>query len=265
MTSPKWGCRVLAGAAGIQIRKGNEMIRNLKVLGLALMALVALSAVAATAASAANGTLTSDGPVTLTGTQVETTEKTNDLTALGSYTICPKSTYHGHKYNVTPHVLIPSGAETVTITPTYVNCTSSVLKLATTVKMNECDYVFHLQETTGAADTYGILATVVCPVGKHIEVTIGSGANDCTITITENAAGYKGLDVTDQTNGHLLIKGTIENITVDAVGNTCPEKGEKLAKLGPGNNSLRRQRRKRSDKHRDFSPVDPMHHPPTLA
>ncbi len=209
------------------------MTRNLKALRLALVALVSLSAVAATTASAANGLLTSDGPVTLTGTQVETTEKTNDFTALGTYIICPKSTYTGHKYNVTPQTLISSGAETITMAPKYFNCTSSILKVATTFKMNECDYVLHLQETTKEpADTYGVLFTVVCPVGKHVEMTIGSGANDCTETITESAAGYKGLDAIDQTNGHILVKGTLEGIAFDAAGNTCPEKGEKLAKIG---------------------------------
>ncbi len=45
------------------------MIRNLKALGLTLAAVFAMSAIAASAASAQQGTLTSDGPVTLYGTE----------------------------------------------------------------------------------------------------------------------------------------------------------------------------------------------------
>lgn len=50
------------------------MIRNLKALGLALVAAFAMSAVTTSVASAQQGTLTSDGPVTL---------KTNELGIAG--------------------------------------------------------------------------------------------------------------------------------------------------------------------------------------
>jgi hypothetical protein len=204
------------------------MIRNLKTLGLALFALLALGAVAASAASAQvaeQGELTSDGPVTLTGKN--TPETVNAFTAFGNSTKCPNALYTGHKYNVTPHEGIPSGSTTSTITPHYGACTSTVFNFPTTVDMNGCDYVFHLETTTPAGNkekTYGVTATIVnCPAGKHIQVTVftsgsahGAGTNPfCTVTITENALGYKGLHATDLGTGKIKIHGTIVGIEAD--------------------------------------------------
>ena len=67
------------------------MIRNLKALGLALVAVFAMSAMAASASSAS---VTSDGPFTLTGTETGGTE-TNYLEAFGLKTKCPGSTSKG--------------------------------------------------------------------------------------------------------------------------------------------------------------------------
>ncbi len=200
------------------------MIRNLKVLGVALAAVFALAAVAASAASAANGTLTSDGPVTLTGTETGAVTA-NQLTAFGSNVRCAGSTFTGHKYNVTPHTFIPNDVETVTITPHYVdNCTATALNLPATVHMNGCDYVFHLGETVaGKTDTYKILATLVCPRGGPV-VTVFNAAKTatvCTITVTPNAAGYNGLEAVDTTNGHIDIINTATGISVDEEGTLC--------------------------------------------
>jgi hypothetical protein len=202
------------------------MIRNLKALGLALVAVFALSAVVASAASAQVGTLTSTGPVTLIGTQtpVEKPTEKNVLTAFGSTTDCPNAKYTGHKYNVTPHTFIPNDVSTVTITPHYGVCTTSPGSLPTTIDMNGCDYVFHLEGTTPGVDTYTIRATVVCPVNQHITVTVFATATKhaenipfCDLTITENAAGYLGLHATDTTNGKIDISGTITGITAHKV------------------------------------------------
>jgi len=217
------------------------MIRNLKALGLALVALFALAALGASTASAANGQLhafkttntkEAVSPFTLTGT--ETGSATNRLTAFKSFVECPGSTYTGHAVLThaettagKKHQLLTTNAETVTITPHYATaCYSTALKFPTTVTMNGCDYVFHLQETTGVGDTYGILATLECPTGKTPEVEvykIGStheSANlKCTITVDPNAEGYKGLHATDTTNDHIDISGTIEGIkTTEEVG-----------------------------------------------
>jgi hypothetical protein len=201
------------------------MTRFLKTLGVAFFAALALSAVVASAASAqTNGKLTSTGPVTLHGTQTGTYGSgANAMTTFGNVVECEKAFYTGHKYNVTPHTLIPSGESTFTVTPHYGVCTtlSSGIRFTTTVDMNGCDYDFHLLETTpaGTSHTYGVRTFVTCPVGKHIQLTqFSSAANHtagtsfCTTTIEENPAGYLGLHATDTTNGTIDISGTIKGI-----------------------------------------------------
>lgn len=197
------------------------MIRNLKVLGLALLAVFAFAAVGASAASAQNGEVFSSEASEFTLTGVETGVGTNRLTAFGGRVECPGSTYTGHKYNETPHKLIPTGASSVTITPKYVNCVATALKFPATVTMNGCDYAFHLEGTKeGAADTYGILATLVCPgIGPQVHIyKIGAEHTEanlkCTITVDPNVAGYKGLHATDTTNGHIDITGEVTGLKV---------------------------------------------------
>jgi len=198
------------------------MIRNFKTLGLALIVVFALSAVVASAASAQQGTLTSDGPVTLIGD--ETGAAQNRLTAFGAFVECPGSIYTGHKNAVTPHGLISSGETTATLTPHYnqanENCVAT-LGWKATVHMNGCDYVIHLGETTGGvAGTYGVTFDVICPAGKEITVTLftnnadlTSGTQACVLHVKEQK-GLAGAHATDTGNGHIDLTGTVEGIHV---------------------------------------------------
>jgi hypothetical protein len=210
------------------------MTRNLKALGLALVAVFALGAVVASAASAQVGTLTSTGPVTLIA--VNTGEaSTNQITAFGGTIQCPNTKYTGHKYNVTPHTFIPNDVSTTTVTPHFGTCTSKIgaASFLTTIDMNGCDFVFHIEGTTPGVDTYTVRATVVCEATKHIVITIYATAakhtaNEpfCNLTITENPAGYLGLHATDLTNGKVSNTGEITGISVDKTTPTgsilCP-------------------------------------------
>jgi hypothetical protein len=207
------------------------MIGNLKILGLALSVIIALSAITAMAALAQQGKLTSDGPVTLTATETGIKEVpltltgtqtgaagSNALTTFGGKVECSTATYKGHKYNVTPHALISTGTTQITITPQYGKCT--LFGKPATVDMNGCDYVFDIEGTTGV-DEFGVTTTIACPKEQHVQVTMFESeakhteANSfCMLTITENAAGYAGLNATDTTNGFIDINGTIKEILV---------------------------------------------------
>jgi len=210
------------------------MIRNLKALGLALAAVFALSAAAASVASAQQGTLTSDGPVTLTGT--ETGASANRVTMFGAFAECPGSTGTGHKYTVesettaeekaklTHHVLIPSGATTYTLTPhlkqANENCVLSLGWKATT-DFNGCDYVTHIGQTTGGvAGTYGGTVDIVCPPGKEIDWTLFTNAADLTsgtvacVLHVKPQTGLTGAHGTDTGNGTIDITGTIHGIHI---------------------------------------------------
>ncbi len=212
------------------------MIRNLKILGLASLGVLVLAAVAASAASAANGTITSDGPVTLLGEETGGTAN-NQFTAFASNIRCPGSSLTIHKYNETPHNLVPSDTDTATITWHHpdVGCTATALNLPATIDMNGCDWVPHFGETVaGKTDTYSILATTVCTAGNHVKMTVFNAAKTatvCTITFTENVAGYTGLEAVDTTTGDVDIVGTATGISVDEEGTLCGTHSESGATM----------------------------------
>jgi hypothetical protein len=227
--------------------KGKTMTHKLKTLGLALAAVFAIGALAASAASAQNGIFTSDGPVTLIGTQTGGVNE-NAWTFFGKVDTCANATYTGHKVNVTPHEPIPNGATEITITPHYGTCVINTGAFPTTTDMNGCDYDLKLTETTPTVtDSYFVDFKVTCPVGKHIVTTLftnaaGHTANSpfCHITITENLAGYTGLKAVDTTNGTIDLTGTIEGVEADKevisgtttdVGILCPKETTKTGIL----------------------------------
>ena len=201
-------------------------MRNLKTLGLALMAVFALGAVVASASSA-QGKITSDGPFTLTATETGP-ETANRLVAFGAFVQCPGSTYDGHKYNETHHKFLTSGATTVTLTPTYKqtktatepNC-EGPFGWRATIHMNGCDYVLHIGETTvSPADTYKVTADIVCPPGKEITVTLWTSEALHTSEPTKPFCvlhvppqnGLTGADATDTTNGDFDVSGEFHSI-----------------------------------------------------
>jgi hypothetical protein len=222
------------------------MIRNLKVLGLALVAMFAMAAVLASVASAqTKGDLTSDGRFTLKGKEAGT-ETENRLTAFGKFVQCPGSTYTGHKVEVTPHVPLTSGDTTATVTPHYKqeNCRGT-LSTRATVHMNGCDYVVHLGETTGGVNgTYGVTFDVVCPVGKEITETVWTSGqtthpetNRLCIIHVPGQNGLAGAHATNLAGGKLRLSGTVEKITAsqtkgpDDVFNLCPNENTTTAKF----------------------------------
>ena len=229
------------------------MIRNLKTFGLALVGVFALSAAVSAVASAQQGTLTSTGPVTLTGEETPKPPEPgkNALTYNGLRVECNESTYTGHKYNVTPHTLIPVGATTFTITPHYKqtgvgteNCKVNPGEFRATVDMNGCDYVAHIGGTTGGVvGTYTVTFDIVCPVGKEITLTVWtSGADDTNgvvpmcIQHIPAQAGLGGAHLTDTGNGHIDLTGPIKNIKVTQTKSTthpilCPHKEAPVAEL----------------------------------
>lgn len=144
------------------------MIRNLKALGLALVAAFAMSGVAASAASADSFT-TEKAPVNVTGTtDPGTTESV--VTTAGSVTC--HGVYIGTVSNVS--------TTTIEVAPTYNNCTALGFP-GSVVHVNNCKYVFHINSaagvTTGTVD-------IVCPAGEELTVTaLSAGTLKCTIHI----------------------------------------------------------------------------------
>ena len=141
------------------------MIRNLKVLGLALAAVFAMSAIAASAASAADLTAESY-PATVTGAPQTGTVDTFTTTA--GKVKCPNASYTG---------TVSAATTTVSITPNFNGpndtCTALAGIVPTIIHPNGCTFLFHIEAgvSTGTVD-------IVCPAG-----------NEITITANENTAG----------------------------------------------------------------------------
>jgi len=170
------------------------MIRNLKVLGLALVAVFALSAVAASAASA--DSLTSESsPVVLTGKQVGA----GDVFTLTAGTAKCKEI----KYTATT----TTPTTTVSATPSFPaktasgeqNCTGFGFPSETIT--NGCTYLFHIgAATTGTMD-------VVCPAGKEITIVSSSaGTTKCTVHV----AAQSGLGTVTYRNVGTLTTREVE-------------------------------------------------------
>jgi hypothetical protein len=69
---------------------------------------------------------------------------------------------------------VTSGATSLTITPEYSNCHTSVLPVAT-VTMNECRYnLTFTADAPGGVHTYTAITHIECPVGKVIETHVYS-------------------------------------------------------------------------------------------
>lgn len=200
------------------------MIRNLKALGLALVAVFAMSAIAASAAQAghytggANPTIL-DGSATTN--QVFETESELPLTcttvAAGAGTEIPGGT-----------------ATTITVNPVYTNC-SSLVNNDTTVTMNGCDYTFTEPTTNGGnADLGTIPVDLHCPAGHKIEVHIYTSSSHatsfCTVTIFPwNEA--EGEEATEQSVGTVSYENTtsvspkVVHVTANISGLSYTEHG----------------------------------------
>ncbi len=170
------------------------MTRNLKILGLALVAMTALGAVSAQSAFAAEEFLhwhpgeANPHAVGLTGEQ-HTTEP-NQVTRLfngsgvekANFT-CKKLKLEGTVEGVThesPETGLTVTTQTVTLHPVISECTST-FGGALTVKTNKCHLHFEGKETAaGGVQPAGI----ECGAGESIEIT----ASGCTIKVGSQAA-----------------------------------------------------------------------------
>ncbi|HET8863449.1 MAG TPA: hypothetical protein VFM94_09390 [Solirubrobacterales bacterium] len=188
------------------------MILTLKSLVIALAAALALGAVLASAAWAQQGVLTSEGPVTLVGTEVGG-PGANAVTAFGASIECPGSIYTGHKAEVTPHELIPSGATKGTLTPHFKSCTESG-GLPVTVDMNGCDLIIEGGETIEAGK-YSGTGSLLCPLGKSVQATVfSSGSHALKLcTISAGAQGGSGAATLTNTAGGVKVSGTITGVS----------------------------------------------------
>jgi len=196
------------------------MIRKFKALGLALVAVFAMSAVVASAASATSGTLTAEGKATTaTGTQVGEhvfTLTSHPVSGGFASTKCKKAHFHGIG-------TVTDGAKSVTVTPTYSECTA--FGLPATISHEGCDYTLSTGTPTATAGWH-VNTNVTCPAGKAIrivaqtcEVTVGSQGPLTTSEVTNSGTSGTTMDLLL----HTKITGIHYTVVKDGIG--CPLSG----------------------------------------
>jgi hypothetical protein len=176
------------------------MARNLKVLGLALVAVFAFSAVASSVAAAETSDAywfksdaTGTAVTNVTGTQVGTDSFTTD----GGVVNCTSTDLVGSQSGPT--------ATTLTLAPTYGGCTFA--GFPATITPASCKYVFHTDGKTTPSNVYDVSTDIACTGTDKITVVVKvTGVTKCTITIPPQVLGTgitlasNGSDITASIN-----------------------------------------------------------------
>jgi hypothetical protein len=202
------------------------MIRNLKALGLALVAVFAMSAVAASAAQATNGTFSWD-PST-TGFTVEADPSTpSQLFTVKTKT---NATVESTCDEVSANLNLPEGTSSETLTateivysdsgttPTENACTGHLgeVEEVSQVNMHGCHYKFHAGTTVGSMENMETEGTadIVCPEGvAGVTVTAGT----CTVTVPpQEGVGPVFYRTATTPNTQEREEGKREDVTVEA-------------------------------------------------
>jgi len=176
------------------------MIRNLKVLGLALVALLAMTAMASSASAA---TFTSaQSSTTIHATQGEA----HKLTVTNQSITCSTVTFHG--------VISGTSTTTATVNPTYTNCKTAIGTTATVTGFGHfgeektCDYLLN---AGGTVD-------LVCQSGAAVKIDAGT----CTIHIP-GQTGIGTIEYANVANGDIQATLKINNISgTHTDGFACP-------------------------------------------
>jgi hypothetical protein len=198
------------------------MMRNLKVLGLALLAVFAMSAVAASAASA-------EGSITSPETEVKLTA-TDTTPSILIYNATSQWRCHGHydigEVNQTPHGFIHLPVSTITVKPTYSGCEAFLngkkVGIAT-VTMGTCDYVLHVGTLSGGL--YHRSTDLACESGNVTIDVYGAtnpshtGTPVCTFTLGAQSGLTGG--TASSSGGDITLGGKTTGISMSRTGIVC--------------------------------------------
>lgn len=197
------------------------MHRNLKVLGLALVAVFAMTAVLASAAQAQVKATVGASPAILTGEVIEhpTIGKSQTFTLSGGQKLsCEEVKATGTVLN---------GATSITASPTYSKC-KAVIGTEThlvTVTMNGCDYLFHGGVEVSGTTFKEVEVDLVCPEGKEVEIHVYKSATTeteelCTYKV-HSFVGNKGNETHNEGTGStndVTITTSAENVATTRTG-----------------------------------------------
>ncbi len=183
------------------------MIRNIKILGITVVAAMALSAVVASAAMAVPQFTASTYPAQVTGTSAVGAEK---FKTDGGTIECK-----GHFLSAS----LGAANSTLTVTPKYSECTAFG-GLNATFNTEGCTYVFHATELVSAG-VYKHHVDIVCPAGQSVKFV----ASTCKAEIKSQT----GLTTVKTTNSgtSVVVNPEVTKIayTVTEDGFLCPFTG----------------------------------------
>ena len=183
------------------------MIRNIKALGLALVAVFAMSAMAASAAQAEGPDFTAGGyTATITATRDGTTKQTFTSGPLGGKVRC-------NEVGGTA-TLSERGNALKSEGLTYSGECKALGLLPVTVHTNGCSYEFTVETTVSATTSTGSVH-LACPTGgpEGIQVTIYKFGTPETVEAHENAANRS--EVITIPGGQTFTGITYHNITTE--------------------------------------------------
>jgi hypothetical protein len=184
------------------------MIRNLKALGLALVAVLAITAVSASAAQAAHR-FTSESSVTFLKGEQKTE---NVFTTNGGTVRCTTARFESGELKGTE-------LSSVTVHPTYSGCTAFGF-IGATVNTEGCNYII---DAAGEGEMG--TSTIECEAGHEIVVTAGT----CTVKVPAQTPGTPTVDFTNEGSGataSILVTATVEKIKYTSSGGICGASGE---------------------------------------
>jgi hypothetical protein len=203
------------------------MTRNIKALGLALIAVFALGALAA-GAQAQTPVLTASEAGTVSVTTSQTIGAESEyFESIGRKLECEKAHFSS---------TVATKNSAITIIPDYTdhtqggNCRAGGT-LVTTVTEEGCDFVFHNPKTESGQTDYTVNVEIVCPttpVKKSITIHVRNllnNADACTITVPEQTAvGALTVKNTAETGGFkddIDVSGSVVVNTIVHSNNTA--------------------------------------------
>ncbi len=191
------------------------MTRNIKALGLAIVAVAAMSMAVAASAQATQVHITSPKAAVITGQQIEQ----HTFATQAGQVKCASASFEG-TVEATGQQQITT--EDLTITPTYTNC--EAFGLAAQVVMNGCEYTVTGKSTAGQTLQTTAFVDVICTTSpKPIEVIAAGGLCVATVAPQNNISHIVFTNTQQGTDPH----HTHANITAQGIvyqldGAFCP-------------------------------------------
>jgi hypothetical protein len=202
--------RIARAATRQPNNKGEQQMRKLKTMGVAMVAVLAMTAVAASAAHAENLTAPGKSSVILTAEAASEQKLTTDKGVLNCTAV-----------HIAPQTVnVP--ANEIEVAPTYTGCKDFGFNAA--VNFKSCKYKF----TTSGANQEANFSIVGCATGAANEIEITNIGNNCKINVPPQTLATKvkfNNEGTGATADLKLTANIVKDIEYTERGTSCAHNG----------------------------------------